>query len=236
MQINTTKSNIFISFVFDDGLSSIYDIVFPFFENCGIVGDIALVGSYVNKNGYLNSEQIKELINKGWSLGDHTFTHPDMSRLSLEGLSKEIKLNQSFVKKAFDYEFSYFVFPKSKVRTDHLSLILNKYAYAFTGESRIVSNTPPFKGLLKRTEISIYEIIRFSILRRDFFKELIREISLATFSPNYSWFILFTHNVSKIPSIFDTPWSYFVRFIQQLIEMDIKITSINCILSKSELN
>jgi len=235
MGINTTKFNVFVSFVFDDGASSVYDTVFPFFENHGIVGDIALVGSYVNKRGYLNSEQIKELINKGWSLGDHTFTHPDMRRISLEGLSKEIKLNQKFCQKAFDYEFSYFVFPKSRVRTDHLSFILSKYAYAFTGESRIVSNTPPFKGLLKRTEISTYEIIRFFIQRRNFFKELVREISLATFSPNYSWFVLFTHNVSKMPSIFDTPWSWFIQLVQQLIEMNIKIASINCMLSKTEL-
>jgi peptidoglycan/xylan/chitin deacetylase (PgdA/CDA1 family) len=236
MQINTTKSNIFISFVFDDGLSSIYDIVFPFFENCGIVGDIALVGSYVNKSGYLNSEQIKELISKGWSLGDHTFTHPDMNRLPLERLSKEVELNQDFVKKAFDYEFSYFVFPKSRVKVNHLSFVLNKYCCAFTGESKIVSNTPPFRGLLKRTQISIYEMVKFFILRRNFFKELLQEISLAASSPNYSWFILFTHNVSKMPSVFDTPWSHFNRLVQQLMEMNVKITSANRVLSKDKLD
>jgi peptidoglycan/xylan/chitin deacetylase (PgdA/CDA1 family) len=236
MEIKATKPNVFISFVFDDGLSSIYDTVFPFFENHGIVGDIALVGSYVNKRGYLDLEQIKELINKGWSLGDHTFTHPDMNRLPLERLSKEIELNQDFVKKAFDYEFPYFVFPKSRVKVDHLSFILNKYRCAFTGESRIVSNTRPFRGLLKRTQISVYEMVKFFILRRNFFKELLQEISLAASSPNYSWFILFTHNVRKIPSVFDTPWSHFNRLVQQLMEMDIEITSANHVLSKGKLD
>lgn len=236
MQTASTASKVFVSFVFDDGKSSVYNTVFPFFESYGIVGDIALVGSYVNRRGYLNSEHIKELIKKGWSLGDHTFTHPDMNQLSLEELSKEIELNRKFAKKVFNYEFSYFVFPKSRMKPNHLSLVLSKYPCAFTGESRIVSNTIPFKGLLKRTEISTYEIIRFSMLRRNFFKELIREISLATSSTNYSWFILFTHNVSNIPGIFDTPRNFFTKLISQLVEMDVKIESINCILSKSELS
>jgi peptidoglycan/xylan/chitin deacetylase (PgdA/CDA1 family) len=226
------KLNVLISFIFDDGLSSVYDNVFPFFENYGIVGNVALVGSYVNRKGYLDSEQVRELINKGWSLGDHTLTHPDMNRLSLEELSKEIKLNQDFVRRRFGYEFSYFVFPKSRVKANHLSFILNKYACAFTGESRIVSNTPPFKGLLKRTQISIYEMIRFSILGRNFFKELVRQISLAALSPNCSWFILFTHNVSKTPGVFDMPWAHFIRLVQQLMEMGVKIASVNHVLSK----
>jgi peptidoglycan/xylan/chitin deacetylase (PgdA/CDA1 family) len=232
MRINSAKSDVFVSFVFDDGRSSIYNTVFPFFENLGIVGDIALVGSYVNKRGYLNSEQVKELINKGWSLGDHTFTHPNMNRISLERLSKEIKLNQDFAKKAFGYEFSYFVFPKSKVKADHLSFILNKYNCALTGESRIVSNTPPFRGLLKRTQISVYEMIIYSVLGQNFFKTVIREISLATLLSNCRWFILFTHDVNKVPNIFDTPWSYFSRLVQQLMEMDVRIASVNHMLSK----
>jgi len=232
MRIKAIKPNVFISFVFDDGLSSIYDTVFPFFENYDIIGDIALVGSYVNRRGYLDLEHIKELINKGWSLGDHTFTHPDMNHLPLERLSKEIKLNQDFVKKVFDYEFSYFVFPKSRVNINHLSFILNIYRCAFTGESSIVSNTPPFRGLLKRTQISIYEMVKFFILGRNFFNELLQEISLAASFPNYSWFILFTHNVSKKPSFFDTPRSHFTRLVQQLVEMDVEITSANHVLSK----
>jgi peptidoglycan/xylan/chitin deacetylase (PgdA/CDA1 family) len=230
--MKATKPNVFISFVFDDGFSSVYDNVFPFFENYGIVGDVALVGSYVNKKGYLGSEQVRELINKGWSLGDHTFTHPDTDRLSLEEVSKEIKLNQDFVRKVFGYEFSYFVFPKSRVKANHLSFILSKYTCAFTGESRIVSNAPPFKGLLKRTQISMYEMIRFSILGQNFFKKLIREISLAALSPNCSWFILFTHNVSKVPGVFDMPWTHFIRLVQQLMEIGVKIASVNHVLSK----
>jgi peptidoglycan/xylan/chitin deacetylase (PgdA/CDA1 family) len=222
--------------MFDDGMSSIYDTVFPFFENYDIVGDVALVGSYINKRGYLNSEQVKELIGKGWSLGDHTFTHPDMNHLSLEALSKEIKLNQDFAKKVFGYEFSYFVFPKSRVKADHLSFVLNKYSCAFTGESRIVSNTLPFKGLLKRTQISTYEVFKFFILRRNFFKELLQEISFATSSSNCSWFILFTHNVSKIPNVFDTSWGHFIRLVRQLMKIDVKITSVHSMLSESELS
>jgi len=228
-----TESKVLVSFIFDDGYSSVYDVVFPLFEKYDIVGDVAIVGSYLNKKGYLTSEQVKELIEAGWSLGDHTFTHPDMNLIDLDRLDKEIKLNRHFIKEFFNHELSYFVFPKSKVKSEHLSFVLGKYICAFTGESRIIANSPPYRGLLKRTQISIYEIFKFSILGQNFLKELIKNIYASTHLPTQRWFILFTHNVSKTPSIFDTPLKHFVNLIRDLTMIkNIEITSIKNVLCR----
>jgi peptidoglycan/xylan/chitin deacetylase (PgdA/CDA1 family) len=227
------ESKVLVSFIFDDGCSSVYDVVFPLFEKYDIVGDVAIVGSYLNKKGYLTSEQVKELIEVGWSLGDHTFTHPDMNLIDLDRLDKEIKLNQHFIKEFFNYELSYFVFPKSKVKNDHLAFVLSKYICAFTGKSHIIANVPPYRGLLNRTQISVYEIFKFSILRQNFLKELIKNISISTQLPNQRWFILFTHNVSKTPGIFDTPLKHFINLIRNLTMMkNMEIISIKNVLFK----
>lgn len=226
------ESKVLVSFIFDDGYSSVYETVFPLFEKYDIIGDVAIVGSYLNKKGYLTSEQVKELIEAGWSLGDHTFTHPDMNLIDLNRLDKEIKLNQHFIKKFFNYKLSYFVFPKSKVKNKHLFFVLNKYNCAFTGESYIIANSPPYRGLLKRTQVSIYEIFKYSILGRNFIKELIKNIYTATHLPTQKWFILFTHNVSKTPGIFDTPLKHFINLIRNLTAMEnVKIISIKNVLA-----
>lgn len=225
------ESKVLVSFIFDDGFSSVYDVVFPLFEKYGIVGDVAIVGSFLNKKGYLTSEQLKELIEAGWSLGDHTFTHPDMNLIDLNRLNKEVELNRYFIKKFFNYELSYFVFPKSKVKSEHLSFILNRYTCAFTGKSYIIANSPPYRGLLMRTQISLYEIFKYSILGKSFLKELIKNIYVSMHLPYQRWYILFTHNVSNTPSIFDTPLKHFIKLVRNLTLMkNIEIISVKNVL------
>ncbi|MEM1559969.1 MAG: polysaccharide deacetylase family protein [Nitrososphaerota archaeon] len=235
MRLNCSDLNVFVSFMFDDGRSSIYDVVFPLFESNNIVGSIAFVGSYIDKKGYLMSEQLSELLERGWSMGDHTFTHPNMYNISIERLYYEIKRNQVLAERKFGYRLYYFIFPKSKARAEQISFILKNYAYAFTGTSKIVSNLPPFRGLLTRTEISLYEIARFFMQGRYFFRELIRKISSMKSSNATQWFILYTHNVSMIPSLFDMPKKQFAQLIETLEELEIPILSVDSILS-SESN
>jgi|GEM_PF-6102476 len=229
--MSSNNAGAYISFMFDDGRSSIYDIVFPFFEDNKILGSIGLVGSYVGKKGYLTLDQLKELIKKGWSLGDHTFTHPNMNDISLEHLSKEIRLNRLYAEQKLGYKLYYFIFPKSRMKKYHLSFILRNYNYVFTGRSETVANSPPFRGLLTRTQITLYDVIRFSISGRCFLKELIRKISLAKNSNNRYWFIFFTHDVNKCPGLFDIFQGYFLKFVKLLIEMEIPILPVDSLLS-----
>jgi peptidoglycan/xylan/chitin deacetylase (PgdA/CDA1 family) len=228
--MNDIVSKTLVSIIFDDGMLSIYDVVFPLFEKYNIAGNIAFVGSYLNKRGYLTAEKIKDILRGGWSLGDHTFTHPDMNCINPKMLSEEIKRNKMFVKHLFNYELRYFVFPRSNVKVHHLPIIFSNYRFAFSGSSKIVSNTPPFNGLLNRTEISIYEMLRFFIRGQNFFKRIIQQISSVIPSDTYRWFVLFTHDVNKIPSFFGTPKICFDWLIKELLKMKVQIVSVNSVL------
>lgn len=84
-------------FTFDDGASSDYEIVYPMFREKGIKGTSFVVGNWINKDGFMNIEQIKEMLNGGWDIQGHTFEHKRLKELkSDEVVEQVIKNNERF--------------------------------------------------------------------------------------------------------------------------------------------
>ena len=75
---------------FDDGDISVYQTAFPIMQKYGLTGVVYIVGKYMGTEGYMSSEQIKELIVAGWEVGSHSNSHYDLTKLKPEELYTEI--------------------------------------------------------------------------------------------------------------------------------------------------
>jgi peptidoglycan/xylan/chitin deacetylase (PgdA/CDA1 family) len=220
--------------MFDDGFSSVYNEAFPMLESLGYSANVATIGSIVNKRGYLKEEQLKELLNKGWALSDHSYTHKNFKSLDQETIESEITKNQRIIKDLFNYEFMDFVFPKSKVSNLASQLALSHYRFAFTGAKKLMGNVSPFKQrLLIRTEISNYEIFMTYKLKRSLFLKTLRKYLIqVSREKRQEWLILFTHKVVDKPGLFDTDKKVFHQVLEAIHETEIPVRTTADVISR----
>lgn len=115
-----------IVFDFDHPVRSIYTEIFPLMKKYGFIGNIFvntepmeemyLDGSFsADDRAYMTWEEIKELINNGWSLGAHTHTHPNLSELaekdpSGEMIQQELEKNDCILEKELGIRARCFAF------------------------------------------------------------------------------------------------------------------------------
>ncbi len=68
-----SENNKNIILTFDDGYEGIYDIVFPLLKKYNAKAAVYMIGSEIDKYGYLSSEEIKEMDESGLvEIGNHT--------------------------------------------------------------------------------------------------------------------------------------------------------------------
>jgi peptidoglycan/xylan/chitin deacetylase (PgdA/CDA1 family) len=66
----------------------------------------------VNKP-YLTTEQIKYMINRGFSIGSHSLNHPFFKEIALDEQKKQLTESFQFLAEKFDIKYKYFSFPFS---------------------------------------------------------------------------------------------------------------------------
>lgn len=104
-----------VTFRFDDGLTSQYNLARPILSKYNFPATIYIFTDPPeegNWEGYMNWTQIKELHDVyGWEIGGHSKSHPDLTKLSTAQLiaelsdSKTILNNQGFIVKSFASPF-----------------------------------------------------------------------------------------------------------------------------------
>ncbi len=79
-----------VIFTFDDGGVSFYTLVAPIIEKYGYKGIFFISTKYINTPGFMTSNQIKELAQRGHTIGSHSHTHPgNLTHLSTNATYQE---------------------------------------------------------------------------------------------------------------------------------------------------
>lgn len=97
-----------VALTFDDGYPQDYTTVLPVLRRHGWVGNLNLqIGNLVPKH-------VRELIAAGWEVDAHTFTHPDLTRVSPAQLREEVAGSRSWIRAVFHVPVLFFCYPAGR--------------------------------------------------------------------------------------------------------------------------
>ncbi len=133
---------------FDDGYKSLLDIE-PLIHKYRIRPTVFVMSdpAHVNRKQLenelplLTTKQIEKLMLKGWDIGLHTATHPDLRELSKSELLTEITIAKSKLEKKLSTSIDYFAYPKGAY-TEGVVEVVRKSGFhaAFTMDDNQISN------------------------------------------------------------------------------------------------
>jgi len=97
-----------VALTFDDGYPQDYTTVLPILRSHRWVGNLNLqVGNLVPKH-------VRELIAAGWEVDAHTFTHPDLTRVSASQLRTEVAGSRRWIQRVFAVPVLFFCYPAGR--------------------------------------------------------------------------------------------------------------------------
>ncbi len=95
---------------FDDGLRSQYVGARPALEKLGWPGVLNLKVEAVDQ-GELTEEMVDEMVQAGWEIDSHTFTHPDLPGLDAASLEREVADSREELQQRFGEPVDFFCYP-----------------------------------------------------------------------------------------------------------------------------
>lgn len=110
---------------FDDGDITVYNEAFPVMRELGFKGINFLVVNYIGQPGYMNKEQIQELVSAGWEVGSHSMTHTDLTKT--ENATWEMRQSRIVLEALFGVPVTAFAFPFGSSNDHLLTRVLTVY-------------------------------------------------------------------------------------------------------------
>ena len=92
-----------VSITFDDGLLEHYTVAYPLLKELGLRGTFWIIGRDIDKQrerkeaSPMTWKQIKEMSQNGQEIANHTYTHKDLDKLSLQDAKKEIEMGAAAI-------------------------------------------------------------------------------------------------------------------------------------------
>lgn len=80
-----------VTLTFDDGWRSQYTGAFPLLNNYNMRAMFYIITGQLGIGDYMSAADIINLHNSGNEIGSHTVSHPDLTRLTLSEVSKELQ-------------------------------------------------------------------------------------------------------------------------------------------------
>jgi peptidoglycan/xylan/chitin deacetylase (PgdA/CDA1 family) len=96
---------------FDDGHADVYQFAFPIMEKYGFFGAMYVVANRTTAHGFLSVDQLREMIEAGWEIGSHTFTHPDLTELDIQDLREELTDSRSTLETRLEVDIVSLAYP-----------------------------------------------------------------------------------------------------------------------------
>lgn len=97
---------------FDDGYLPDYTVAMPVLKARGWPGVLNLAVAHQWHD--LPSRHIWKLLDAGWELADHTFTHPDLTGLGADQLRHEIAESRRFLQRQYHKPVEFFCYPAGR--------------------------------------------------------------------------------------------------------------------------
>lgn len=157
---NSHKHNNSISITIDDGYKDTLDAV-SILEDFKIPFDLFITSDFINKNGYLSENDIKEISLLKYShIGSHGKTHTKLASLSRKKQKLELFESKKVIESIIGNIVNSISFPHGSYNED-TTLLLKEIGYEFAATSKKGFNTNKTNKLsMHRSEIIAYDKIK----------------------------------------------------------------------------
>ncbi len=121
--LEPARSGKSVCLTFDDGYDCFYRNVVPTLDSLGAKAIVFVITDFIGKTNswdvrlslrpfkHMNVEQIREVANLGYEVGSHTRSHRDLTRLTPDGLKKELVESKRTLEDLTGTEVDAFSFP-----------------------------------------------------------------------------------------------------------------------------
>lgn len=103
-----------VAITFDDGYLDAYAEALPLLRARGMVATFYVVQSFIGQDGYMGTDELRELHAAGMELGAHSVSHLDLTTLSDESARREISDSKLTVEAVTGVPASSFCYPAGK--------------------------------------------------------------------------------------------------------------------------
>jgi len=141
---------------FDDGHQNVYDNAFPIMQEFNYPGVFYIVANRINNaRDFVNVDGLKTMIDAGWEIGSHSYSHPDLT-INRSGADYEIGQSRVRLQNALDVEINTFAYPYGKMDS-FVAQRVNDFGYrAGIGLGNSITHTMNNLLYLHRIEIHGY--------------------------------------------------------------------------------
>ena len=137
---------------FDDGYLDVFQNAFPIMERYGFTGTVYIVANRLQSDGFLQVEQLKELVDHGWEVGSHSMTHTELTQ-NHALVRKEILQSRLDLENALEIKVFSFAYPFGSLDW-YVSYKVSDYGYqAGVGVGNLVNHSSGTTYNLSRREI-----------------------------------------------------------------------------------
>lgn len=115
---NNVRGDRFVVMTFDDASDSVFNNAYPILKNYNIPFIVYLASDLVGRDGFLTSNQVKEMINSGLcQVGSHGVSHRMMSKLEADELTQEMEQSKIQLESMFNQKVIHFAYPYGKIHS-----------------------------------------------------------------------------------------------------------------------
>ena len=149
-----------VIFTFDKGLASIYSQAFSYMQSRNVRGTGYIPTNLVGNSGQVTWDQLLEMYNAGWTIGNQTSTNVDLTTLSYDDQVTELLAARSALNTNGILNADYVAYPGGKYNPDTLNAM--EYLGMLTGRTLLTFNN--LSPLTSHYEVSQRSIVRTTLL------------------------------------------------------------------------
>lgn len=114
-----------VALTFDDGYKDLLDVVAPALSRFNIPATVFAMAKperarrdeLANDKALLTYDELRVLCDLGWTIGSHTLTHPDLSKLMPREVQVEVEESKQILESKLGVKVRYFAYPKGIMTT-----------------------------------------------------------------------------------------------------------------------
>lgn len=139
------SEDLMIALTFDDGYASHFNFVLPLLQDRAIKASFFPTVSKIEQEGFMNWDNLREILDKNHEIGSHGNTHKRLTWVSERTLHAEILTCRNHLRQKLNIPVDYFSLPNGTYTKKTLLYLANSdYKRVLTTSSKINSNKSAF--------------------------------------------------------------------------------------------